>query len=147
MVPSHGPFEFTDTDGDPGNDLPNFRIFNTLDLFRHSAATAGSGIRDLTLGDLGDQFLSIDGGFSSIAPLSTGRFNGVGQFGGQQASHFGDNLGAGILDPTAGLGEFLEVTAADLLAFDVIGWDIRVPAPAPLSIALLALFGLLRRRA
>jgi hypothetical protein len=56
------------------------------------------------------------------------------QFGdGDQASHFKDDLGIGILDPTFAFGEFGVVTAADLRAFDLIGWDlVAIPLPAAL---------------
>jgi hypothetical protein len=47
---------------------------------------------------------------------------------GQQASHFKDNLGLGIMDPTAAPGQLLAVTANDLRSFDLIGYEINVAA-------------------
>jgi hypothetical protein len=56
--------------------------------------------------------------------MSTGRLNGDGQ----QASHWKDSPrgdpSEGILDPTIAFGQTLEVTALDLAAYDMIGWDI-----------------------
>jgi hypothetical protein len=44
------------------------------------------------------------------------------------------------MDPTLARGEFADVTAIDLLAFDVIGWDLNlVPVPAPSTVALFGL--------
>ena len=44
------------------------------------------------------------------------------------------------MDPTAGTGELLGITALDLLAMDVIGWDVPI-VPEPATVTLLA-FGL-----
>jgi hypothetical protein len=55
---------------------------------------------------------------------------------GRQASHFKDNLGLGLLDPTAGPGELLALTHNDLRALDLIGYEIQVPEPT--SVTLLA---------
>lgn len=69
---------------------------------------------------------------------------------GQQASHSKDSLGLGIMDPTAGQVELLAISANDIKAFDVIGWNLRTAAPAvpePSTWAMmLAGFGLARRR-
>ena len=115
-------------------DIDGFAIYSVLDLFRYSA----EGELNLAVG--GDPYFSIDGGTTDLGTLSTGTANGDGR----QASHWEDNLDLGIMDPTFAPGEFGDVTALDLLAFDVIGYDL-VPEP---SVALLALGGLLfwRRR-
>jgi hypothetical protein len=52
--------------------------------------------------------------------MSTGFETGDGQ----QASHWKDNLGLGLMDPTLGAGELSPLSLADLRALDVIGWDI-----------------------
>lgn len=105
-------------------------------------------------------FFSIDGGKTQIAPFSAGRFNGGFEFrfpsgtvidlSGSQASHFIEVFGViqpfGILDPSVGFGEFLEVSSADLLAFDAIGYDVPLPATALLFGAGLFGFGVARRR-
>ena len=68
---------------------------------------------------------------------------------GRQASHWKDGLGIGLLDPTAAQGEFLQVTANDVQALDVIGWNVGVvpePLPAWLFAAGVGLVALRRRR-
>ncbi|REJ65086.1 MAG: hypothetical protein DWQ31_19545 [Planctomycetota bacterium] len=109
--------------------LDNFRVFSVLDLYRYSAASlaepsqpATGAVLDLAFG--GNPFFSIDGGATSLATFSTGSFNGIGR----QASHWLDNLGQGIMDPTFGAGEVGVITALDIQAFDVIGYDL-IPAP------------------
>ena len=79
------------------------------------------------------------------ASFSTGRTWGDGQ----QASHWKDNLGIGIMDPTAGTGELLAIKPVDVAALDVIGWNLA-PVPEPATYALfgagLLAIGLRRRR-
>ncbi len=89
-----------------------------LDLFRFSQLSESLGAIDISA-DARDKYFSIDGGQTPIAPFSTGTFLGNGN----QASHWQDNLGIGIMDPTIAPGELLQVTSADILAFDVIGWN------------------------
>jgi len=116
------------------NDLNNFAVANILDLFRYQ-----EGNLDWSVG--GNPLFSIDGGITDIAPFSSGRFNGDGQ----QASHWQDNLGLGILDPTFGFGEFGQITPLDILAFDVIGYDLRqaaIPEPHVFGLALLGLLAM-----
>jgi len=71
---------------------------------------------------------------------------GVTQGDGRQASHWKDTNSIGILDPTLGYGQIFEISAADLRALDLMGYDI---ATVPLPPAVL-LFGsgliLIRRR-
>ena len=105
-----------------GQDLDGFVVANTLDLFRYTAVSASLGIKDFR--PFFDSYFSLDGGETAIAPFSTGAFNGDGQ----QASHWKDNLDIGALDPTAADGELVDVTPFDLLAFDVIGWDLSQEA-------------------
>jgi len=136
---------------DTNSTSPNFfndNVFNfvsPLDLYRFSASSTGvgSGVIDWTAGLNGvDRYFSIDGGATKIASFSTGQVHGDGR----QASHWKDNLGIGILDPTAASGEFLALTVNDFRAMDVIGWD---PVPEPASVVLLAsavLLAALRRR-
>jgi hypothetical protein len=112
-----------------------FTFVNTLDLFRYSDLSnqnGNGGAIDWTA-DPRDKYFSLDKGLTKIASFSTGRTWGDGN----QASHWKDLLGLGILDPTAARGELLKITENDLMAFDVIGWDRRpaitstaVPEPA-----------------
>ena len=94
------------------------------------------------------KYFSIDGGATSLggATFSTGRFGDA-----RQASHWKDNLGLGIMDPTAApSGERMVVGPNDVNAFDVIGWNLTAAVPEPSTYALFGL-GLLaiglRRRA
>ena len=105
--------------------LDGFALFSTLDLFRRSEAAfaADPDAFDFTVTD-GDVFFSIDADLSDGDDilLETGSFNGTGN----QASHFldGGSPPRGILDPTAGPGELLVISENDILAFDVIGYDL-----------------------
>jgi hypothetical protein len=125
-----------------GLDLDPYAISNTLDLFRYSeeSVALGTGVLDWRPG--ADSFFSLDGGQTAIAPFSTGAHGGDGR----QASHFKDNLGIGIMDPTFAFGEFGDVTSYDHLAFDAIGWDLysvtKVPEPASIAMFGLAIAGL-----
>ncbi|HNQ90174.1 MAG TPA: NF038122 family metalloprotease [Verrucomicrobiota bacterium] len=56
--------------------------------------------------------------------MATGAYTGDGR----QASHWKDNLGIGIMDPTLNYGEVVAISTADLLALDLIGWN-AVPEP------------------
>ena len=127
-------------------ELDGYAVFNTLDLFRHSNRAANHGL-DFAYGGTGanNPFFSLDGGVTSLGTFSTGQFNGDGR----QASHWKDNLGLGIMDPTFGYGELGVVTALDVRAFDAIGYDL-VGVPEPAAVGLLvpaaAIIALARRR-
>lgn len=119
-------------------DLEEFRVFTALDAFRYSAA---DGILDLSVGT--DSYFSLDGGVTNLGLFSTGSTVANGGDG-QQASHWKDNLGLGILDPTAApAGNLNIVTELDLRAFDVIGWNRNFGAavPEPSSIGLMGVCG------
>ena len=112
-------------------DLNNFRVFSVLDLYRYSANSlaepgqpATGAVLDLAYG--GTPYFSLDAGLTNLGTFSTGSFNGDGR----QASHWKDNLGLGIMDPTFSNGEVGTITALDILAFDVIGYDLIPPPPA-----------------
>ncbi|MFA6133611.1 MAG: NF038122 family metalloprotease [Phycisphaerae bacterium] len=113
-----------------------------LDYFRFLTSDLGSGFdftttpRDLVPGG-SQSFYHGDGS----ALMSTGQYYGDGR----QASHWKDNLGIGILDPTAAAGELLSISNNDLAALDLIGWDV-VPEPATLSLLALGGLAILRRR-
>lgn len=131
------------TDNGPGanqvSSFDNFSINKVLDLYRYSdeSAALGIGIQDMATGDR-NQFFSIDGGQTALSYFSTGVYNGNGR----QASHWRDNLGLGLMDPTFAQGEVGFISVQDLLAFDAIGYDFVMPTivvPIPNS---LWLFGL-----
>jgi hypothetical protein len=129
-------------------DLDPYRVFTVLDLYRHGARNGGG--LDFADGGTGSDnpYFSLDGGATSLGAFSTGSYNGDGR----QASHWKDNLGLGILDPTFAPGELGIVTALDVRAFDAIGYDlVDVPEIDPagfgsaLAVALGAL-GMIERR-
>ena len=103
--------------------LDSFRVLTSMDLFRFSADSIANGA-DLDLrADTAVKFFSIDGGASPVTTLfSTGVRNGDGR----QASHWKDNQGIGIMDPTTAPGEFTDITDFDVRGFDVMGWDVRM---------------------
>ena len=97
-----------------------------LDLFRYSAA----GVRSFVAGQAA--YLSGDGGVTSVGPLSVG---GAGQY---QASHWLQETG-GLLDPGLVAGEAQFVTARDMAALELVGWDVAVPAPGSVGILMAGL--------
>ena len=113
-----------------------FTWVSTLDLFRFSTVSfaQGAGVIDWTANTT-DKFFSLDGGATKNVSFSTGKNFGDGQ----QASHFKDNLGLGILDPTAAPGELLAISGNDQRLFDVIGWDLLTGvAPEPACLGWVA---------
>lgn len=117
----------------------DFTFVSTLDLFRRSALSVANGGNNTIdwAADSRDKYFSLDGGTTNLGLFSNGRNFGDGQ----QASHWKDNLGLGVMDPTAGTGELLTITARDIQAFDAIGWTQTVsttaPEPGTLALALL----------
>ena len=124
--PNNGPFNDNE-----------FIYVSGLDMFRYSALSAASDVIDWTA-DNRDKYFSIDGGATAGPLFSTGTTFGDGR----QASHWKDGLGIGLLDPTAARGELLSISANDLRALDVLGYDVT-PIPEPSQYAmLLAALGL-----
>ncbi|MDQ1469731.1 MAG: hypothetical protein QOJ99_1211 [Bryobacterales bacterium] len=103
---------------------------SVLDLFRYSTGSAFGTVMDQSA-DTRAKYFSIDGGLTMGPLFATGKNFGDGR----QASHWKDNLGLGILDPTAAQGELLGISQNDIRALDVIGWDV---VPEPGSVGLLA---------
>ena len=127
------------TDSGGAVDLNGQAVFSTLDLFRYSGASitqvAGFGtVEDLTQGTA--SYFSVDRGATNMGLFSTGVYDGDGR----QASHWKDNLGLGVMDPTAANGELLRITGNDLNAFDAIGWNLasaQTQAPEPSDLSLI----------
>ena len=119
----------------------SFTYVTPLDTFRCSTASASEGATlDFTV-ETGTKSFSLDNCVTTKAPFATGRIHGDGR----QASHWRDNLGLGVMDPTANPGELLTVTDLDLMAFDVIGWNL-VPEPGVLVIGVSWVLGLMMSR-
>jgi hypothetical protein len=118
------------------DNLDNYAVFNSLDLFRYSEDSyeLGSGTLDLRPGS--EAYFSLDGGKTNLANFSQGFYGGDGN----QASHWADNAGLGIMDPTFSYGETGIYNNLDLMAMDVIGWDLNFAAanvPVPTTVILL----------
>lgn len=149
-----------DLDYNPGFSADQYPYVNTLDLFRYSSESAAVGAIDWSA-DARDKYFSIDGGATELAQFSTGTMYGDGR----QASHWKDDFdpskgydahygyddfNIGLMDPTAPYGPVAPaITARDIQAFDVIGWDLRsneVPEPGSLALVAAGLAGLAAMR-
>lgn len=105
-----------------------FTFVSPVDLMKFSQASADEGVIDWTA-DTHTKYWSLDGGQNAItgATFSTGRNFGDGQ----QNSHWKDNQGLGLMDPTIANGELGDITDTDRRMFDVIGWDVASPLSSP----------------
>jgi hypothetical protein len=120
-----------------------FTYVSPLDLYRYSLASYADGAIDWTA-DQRAKYFSIDGGKTPLALFSTGAVNGDGR----QASHWKDNYGFGIMDPTTAYGELDKIGPLDITALDVIGFNIAIPEPSTYGIfgALLLMTAAVIRR-
>lgn len=124
-----------------------FTFVSPLDLFRYSALSGQNGGAIDWTADTRTKNFSIDGGTTTIATFATGTTWGDGR----QASHWKDNLGIGIMDPTAAAGELLAISNNDIRAFDVIGWNLAqqsnaVPEPGTFALGFLGAAALIARK-
>ncbi|ELS05046.1 hypothetical protein Xen7305DRAFT_00047850, partial [Xenococcus sp. PCC 7305] len=101
--------------------------FSPLDLFRFSAASLAQdnpdgAVNDLSIG--GVAWFSADGGETLSAKMSTGK-----EGDGFQASHWERRYDPlGIMDPTLWYQERADISDLDVLAFDVMGYDLSESA-------------------
>ena len=122
-----------------------FAPFATLlDFTRCSATSQGAGAdMDWTVGSAAKDF-AIDGDCNAV--VNNAWSTGVNFGDGRQASHWKDNLGIGIMDPTLSSGNVAVVTARDIQALDVIGWTQQkasdMPTPGTTLLLLSGLLGL-----
>lgn len=107
-------------------DTEAYAVFSVFDLFRYSAPD----VLDQRVGV--PSYFSIDAGLSAVAGLCSGSFAGDGW----QPSHFAF-LSPLLMRPSFDLGEAVDPGVPDLLAFDVMGWDVSSPVPEPAHWALL----------
>ncbi len=122
----------------------------SLDFLRFSSASELAGADIDWTADSRDKYFSIDGGLTSavggISHWSTGEIYGDGE----QASHWKDGLNFGLMDPTTDFGLINSISAMDLLAMDMIGYDrgfSSVPEPGGIAVVvLLGGFWMRRRR-
>ncbi|QYK53732.1 MAG: NF038122 family metalloprotease [Fimbriimonadaceae bacterium] len=121
-----------------GSQSEDSRLLKTLDLFRYSNR-GGFGLQRDFVADNNAKFFSINNG----ATLGSQFSRGINLGDGNQASHWRDNSGIGIMDPTAAPGELMVISANDIQAFDVIGYNLKaVPEPfsmVGLGVAALAI--------
>ncbi len=118
---------------------------STLDLFRFDS-TAGNN--PSTSAEFTSKPRDMRPGGSPVFDDISGAeylfSTGLTQGDGRQASHWKDNLGLGVMDPTLATQEIEAISLLDLRAFDLIGYDL-VPVPEPSTyagiIALSALGG------
>ncbi|ELS00659.1 putative calcium-binding protein [Xenococcus sp. PCC 7305] len=101
--------------------------FSPLDLFRFSAGSLAQEnpdgkVNDLSIGETA--WFSTDGGETLSAKMSTGKKGD-----GFQASHWERRYDPlGIMDPTLWYQERVSITDLDVLAFDLMGYDLSSEA-------------------
>lgn len=137
--------DLADVNALPGVALPGARGLGNIawgtvnDLYRYGSFN-GNNVLDWSINS--PSCHSIDGGATCTGLLSTGRLNGDLR----QASHWKDdaltNNLIGLMDPTAtgfgGSRPFQAITLADLIAFDVMGYDLAaVPEPATWAMMIM----------
>lgn len=129
----------------------SYVFVNSLDFLRFSSDSESAGADIDWTADARTKYLSIDGGMTQSVEGDSHWSTGVVYGDGEQASHWLDELNLGIMDPTTTTGALNSISAVDIQAFDVIGYDRFVnPVPEPGSLVagmlMLSAFMLRRRR-
>ena len=104
---------------------------SVIDFLRYSPDSESAGAAMDFTADGRSKYYSIDGGINPGAPGTDHWSRGAGG-GDRQPSHWRDNQGLGIMDPTTGTGILNVVSELDLQALDLMGWD-RVVLVTPQS--------------
>jgi hypothetical protein len=112
-----------------------FTFVSAADVFRFSkeSLAQGSGTIDWTA-DTRPKYFSTDSGATEAGTFSTGTCFGDGR----QASHWEDDRGIGIMDPTAAPGEEGQITELDRRLFDTIGYNRQGVAAGPSALVAAA---------
>jgi hypothetical protein len=119
-----------------------FANVTPMDLLRYSSDSVaqGDGVFDWTA-DNRTKYLSLDGGATSLAELSTGVNFGDGN----PAGNWKAGQNTGVMNPSPAQGQNLDLSIADLRVMDAIGYNV-VPEPSAMVMILAAgLFGSVRR--
>ena len=115
-----------------GGSIPtDFAWHMPMDFLRYSQTSLALGVTDTSIDD--------QARFLALGNLGILVSTGVNFGDGQQASHFLDNVGLGMMDPTAGNGELRLFTGYDLVIFDALGWDLTPEALSLASEAMAAI--------
>ena len=96
----------------------DFEFASPLDLYRYSGSSEGI---DLSIGN--DPYFSIDGGNTNLGNFANGEYTDLGGDG-YQASHWQQDSNQGIMNPILPVGNRRNISDVDLVAMDVIGWDL-----------------------
>ena len=127
----------------------SYVFVNSLDFLRFSSDSESSGADIDWTADDRSKYLSIDGGLTWSVEGDAHWSTGVVYGDGEQASHWLDELNLGIMDPTTTIGALNSISATDILAFDVIGYDRflnPVPEPGTVVAGLILLGAIALRR-
>ena len=137
----HSGMETLDRNSPPfGGPFPEdaFTFISPLDLLRHSDLSReyGKDVVDWTA-DYREKYFTLDGDETRV-PFSTGVFFGDGF----HSSHWKFGMEIGGMDPTVWIGESVKISDYDLIAMDVIGYDLTpVPETAGTAAAGALLLG------
>lgn len=131
----------------------DFDFVTSIDFLRFSSESENAGADIDWTADNRAKYFSIDGGLSKELDGSDHWSTGVVHGDGEQNSHWKEGQQIGVLAPTTGFGLANSISATDLQAFDVIGYNrtgsssfTAVPEPASLFLGFVVLGGMLRRR-
>lgn len=122
---------------------------SALDFLRFSEDSEAAGADFDWTADRRAKYLSIDGGTTPLTDAANDWATGSIHGDGYQSSHWRLGSGLGNFEPILSRGATIPVSEWDLLALDVIGWDLAsrpVPEPTHTWILLGLLLGCVARR-